>query len=55
MDKFKDPKTGEELFRITDDNEELLTEKGKKFFKDKKKGKEDGTDDNNGPQHSEEG
>lgn len=55
MDKFKDPKTGEELFRITDDNKELLTKKGKKFFNDKKEDKEDGTNDNNRPQHVEEG
>jgi hypothetical protein len=54
VDKFKDPKTGKELFRITDEGDEVLTKEGKKHFKDKKEDK-DGTSNTNRPQHSEEG
>ena len=54
MDKFKDPKTGKELFRITDEGEEQMTKEGKKHFKDKKEGK-DGTSDTDRPQYTEEG
>jgi hypothetical protein len=56
MDKFYDPKTGKELFRVTDTNKEVVTKEGEKHFKDKKKKKdEDGTSNSNRSQHSEEG
>jgi hypothetical protein len=43
-DKFKDPKTGKELFRINDSNQEELSEDFKAFKK--LKDKQDGTSDN---------
>ena len=42
-DKFIDPKTGKEMFKINDSNQESFSDEFKKKLKDKK----DGTSDHN--------